>query len=124
MRSAPYTMGQAPAGTDLSTQQCRSGICTVEVPDAGVMGGGYNPTSMPQTEPPPPKPIDHPDIQQLGIRGDVQRTGIPQREAVPGVQTGWSSRCANGMCPDTTATTTVGGHNTSYIGPGKTVNQF
>jgi hypothetical protein len=115
MRSAPYTMGQAPAGTDLSTQQCRSGICTVEVPDIGTTGGGYAPT-------PPAKPITDPSIPQLGIRGDVQTYGIPQREAPPAVDTGWTSRCANGMCADTTSTATIDGHNTSYIGPGKTVN--
>ncbi|MEY4909390.1 MAG: hypothetical protein RL260_3108 [Pseudomonadota bacterium] len=118
MRSAPYTMGQAPAGTDLSTQQCRSGICTVEVPDIGTTGGGY----APPMEPPPPKPIDHPDIPQLGVRGDVQTYGIPQRAAPPAVDTGWTSRCANGMCADTTSTASIDGHNTSYIGPGKTVN--
>jgi hypothetical protein len=28
------------------------------------------------------------------------------------------------MCPDTTTTTSIGGHNTSYMGPGRTVNPF
>jgi hypothetical protein len=112
MANVGYYSNEALVGCNPDPNCVGSRCC----PGVMVPPSGYGIPGIPSRTPAQPA--------QPGGMPDLPSTDqyVPTRDPVPGVETGWTTRCANGMCPDTTSTATMGGHNVSYIGPDKTVN--